>query len=144
MSAGSTFRVLVADDDNRCRDSLELLLATEGFEILSAGGGLQALEVLRRQAEQRALQTLQRIHFLVMDYNMPDLNGLEVLRVIRQELNIVIPVIMVSGEAGPELERSVHKQGGFALAHKPIEPVSFRQLVWSLIQSEFDGSGRDL
>lgn len=131
-------RVLVADDDRRCRDSLEALLECEGFEILTAGGGREALEFLREQRAASSRRTV-RIHFLVLDYNMPDLTGLDVIRVIRRELQLAIPSILVSGEASPALEESVRTEGGYALAEKPIEPVTFRQLIHKMIESQFPG-----
>ncbi|MGE3966229.1 MAG: response regulator [Planctomycetota bacterium] len=141
MAARSrNLRVLVVDDDHRCRDSLGALLEHEGFDILSAGGGNQALDVLRQGvAPGPTFVPAQRVdvHFLVLDYNMPDLTGLEVLRVIRSELQVVIPAILVSGECSPDLERSVRSEGVFALAEKPIEPVSFRELVRSLVKFWF-------
>ncbi|MEM7164702.1 MAG: response regulator [Planctomycetota bacterium] len=136
MAPGSqSFTVLLADDDNRCRDSLGHLLAGEGFQILSANGGSEALQYLRptRPAARRA-------DILILDYNMPDLDGLEVLRVVRQELRLRIPTILVSGNASAQLETSVLQIGGFALVPKPIEPISFRQLVWRLVETEFPGN----
>lgn len=132
MAASSQrFTVLLADDDNRCRDSLGHLLAAEGFQILAANGGSEALSYLRPSTSSQA-----RADFLILDYNMPDLDGLEVLRVVRQELRLTIPTILVSGNACAQLETSVLQIGGFALAPKPIEPISFRQLVWRLVNSE--------
>lgn len=164
MAARSNnLRVLVVDDDRNCRDSLGALLATEGFDILSAEGGNQALEVLRQPGTglpgagpasavpgaglpgaepSKGVPSLVppsrvQVHFLVLDYNMPDLTGLEVLRVIRSELQVVIPAILVSGECDARLERSVRREGAFAVAEKPIEPVSFRELVRSLVDRWF-------
>lgn len=140
--------VLLADDDLRCRDSLAQLLATEGFRILSAAGGQEVLDVLRSDLGHGVLpghpvRLRPRVHFLVLDYEMPDLNGLEVLRVVRQEFRLRLPAILVTGRAADlELERTVRGEealqdafhhGVFALAGKPVEPVSFRRLVWELM-----------
>lgn len=140
LRAQPALTVLLADDDLCCRDSLAQLLAHEGFRILCAAGGLEALDVLRPQRAQ--------VHLLVLDYEMPDLTGLQVLRVVREELRLTVPAIVVSGRAdvlvsarterpeseGSGREGSVRQGGGeFALAPKPIEPISFRQLVWHLL-----------
>ena len=128
--SANNFTVLLADDDNRCRDSLGHLLQAEGFQILAANGGSEALSILRPSRPKI------RADFLILDYNMPDVDGLEVLRVVREELRLSIPTILVSGNACAQLEASVLQIGGFALAPKPIEPISFRQLVWRLVKSE--------
>ena len=150
----SLYRVLVADDDVGCRNSLISLLSLEGFKTFSVEGGRQVLEridELRRalhettredSSERDGLQRdlhEQTIHFLVLDYNMPDLSGLEVLRKMRVELRITLPTILVTGEFTPDLERSVKAEGGFALVPKPVEPQPFRQLVWRLVKSRLMG-----
>ncbi|MCI0651785.1 MAG: response regulator [Planctomycetes bacterium] len=156
------FGVLVADDDLRSRDSVAALLTLEGFRTQEVECGNVALEFLRRQLESatdaeasergsrehgrerregaagRAPRTLERIHFLVLDYNMPDLTGLEVLRRLRVELGLFLPAILMSGESNEELERAVLEAGGFALVPKPVVPVHFRRLVWKLVRRHLE------
>ncbi|MFQ5654289.1 MAG: response regulator [Planctomycetota bacterium] len=143
MTAGA-YRILVADDDSRSRESLVALLSFDGFHALPLEGGQAALRWLRRWSEAneiwersaRATVPVDPVHLLVLDYNMPDLNGLEVLRRVRIELQISLPTIVVSGECSQDLERSVFEEGGYALVPKPIEPSGFRTLVWSLVEGE--------
>ena len=135
------YRVLVADDDRRCRDSLTTLLDSQGFRTLALAGGQPVLEVVRQQIlerrvapEQKSVDPSEEIHFLVLDYNMPDLSGIEVLRQLRDELSTVLPTIFVSGEVSRHLEHDVREVGGFALVRKPVVPASFRELVWQLVR----------
>ena len=124
------YRVLVADDDARCRGSLTTLLALDGFQIFPAQCGEEALRHIR-DVQPRVED---RIHFMVLDYNMPDLTGLEVLRRVRGNLGLLLPAIVVTGEFSSALEWSVIAEGGFALVPKPIQPRPLRQIVQDLVR----------
>ena len=131
MAAASVdYRVLVADDDERVRGSLESLLGGEGFSTLPVNCGFEVLRLVE------APRTEVRIDFLVLDYNMPDLTGVEVLRRMREQLGLFLPTILVSGEFSDSLEQTVLEVGGFALVSKPIQPTLFRRLVWRLVKTE--------
>jgi PAS domain S-box-containing protein len=72
---GARRTVLVADDNRDAADTLALLLDMDGYETVVAHGGLQALEEIRRN----------RPDAVILDIGMPDLNGYEVARRIREE-----------------------------------------------------------
>ncbi|MFF7634908.1 response regulator transcription factor [Kitasatospora sp. NPDC008050] len=78
-------RVLVVDDDDTIRRSLERGLRLSGFAVRSADGGLPALELLAAEPPD----------VLVLDVSMPDLTGTEVCRRLR-ERGSDIPVLMLS------------------------------------------------
>jgi len=133
----SRFRVLVADDDAGCRDSIVSLLSGEGFDALAVGGGRAAIDLLEKQC----LPSLSRreIHFLIVDYNMPDLTGLDVLQKIRRDLDLELPSILVTASFDLELVDRVRRLGGFAVLPKPLEPTDFRAMVWKLVRSRLSG-----
>jgi PAS domain S-box-containing protein len=72
---GGRRAVLVADDNRDAADTLALLLDMDGYETAVAHGGLQALDDIRRSRPDAA----------ILDIGMPDLNGYEVARRIREE-----------------------------------------------------------
>jgi len=72
---GARRTVLVADDNRDAADTLALLLDMDGYETAVAHGGLQALADIRRSRPDAA----------ILDIGMPDLNGYEVARCIREE-----------------------------------------------------------
>ena len=121
-------RVLLADDDTRCRSSLASLLAADGFVTFGVDNGREVLTEIRARTP---------VHFLVLDYNMPDLTGLDVLRALRRDLGLRLPTILVSGEFSLKLQQEVLREGGFALVPKPVQPTPFRSLVSELVQREF-------
>ena len=125
-------RVLLADDDSRCRSSLASLLAADGFDTHGVDSGQEVLHEINKPSF-----SVSPVHFLVLDYNMPDLTGLDVLRKVKNELGLRLPAILVSGEFSLALQRTVLEEGGFALVPKPVQPIPFRHLVWELVRREF-------
>ena len=70
-------KVLVVDDSDVLRRSLEEYLGERGLEVVSAVDGLQGLEALRVHSD---------IELVITDLNMPNMGGLEMIRTLRQEL----------------------------------------------------------
>jgi CheY-like chemotaxis protein len=88
-----SFRLLVVDDEPSIREVTSAMLAEQGYEVLTAEDGQEALEVLPRF----------RPDLVVTDLRMPRLSGFELLEIIRKQFP-GLPVIAVSGEySGNEL-----------------------------------------
>jgi two-component system response regulator FixJ len=87
-SGATTAVVGIVDDDPAVRNSLKFALELEGFAI---GVFASAAELLRAQ-------DLPRFHCLVVDYNMPGMDGLE-LAIKLRELRFAVPVILIT--SGP-------------------------------------------
>lgn len=84
----SAARVLVVDDEHALRRLLRLYLEKEGYEVLEASDGLDALSLLRRGGIDLAL----------VDVMLPELDGFEVVRRIRTESGIPIILVTARGE----------------------------------------------
>lgn len=82
--------VLSVDDEATVLYTREHLLQAEGYSVLSASGGKQALELFSAHS---------RIQLVLLDYAMPDLNGLAVAREMKH-LRPYVPIVMVTGEQG--------------------------------------------
>ena len=83
-------RVLVVDDEARIRTVLRAYLEAEGFAVSEAASGREALKGAAAEANRRPMLVL-------LDVGLPDLDGLEVLRAIRQTSDV--PVILVTARA---------------------------------------------
>lgn len=68
--------ILVVDDDNSCRNVLSDLLESEGFSVITAENGIQALRLLRCAADKPSL--------CLVDFMMPQMNGFELIRELRR------------------------------------------------------------
>ena len=87
-------RILVVDDEPKITDVLKLYLERDGFQVASAADGGHAIE--------RAIS--YRPDLIILDLNLPDIDGLEVYRNIRKQSDV--PVIMLTGR-GQEVDRIV-------------------------------------
>lgn len=80
-------RIVIAEDDMKQADVLRLYLEREGHTVILTSNGRQALEQIRRRKPDLA----------ILDIMMPELDGLDVLRVLQIEMEV--PVIMVTGRS---------------------------------------------
>ncbi len=106
--------ILVADDEPKMRNLVKMYLGREGFGVIEAGDGEQALELLKKS----------EIDLVILDIMMPKVDGLTVCREIRREYNL--PVIMLTAR-GEEIDRVL----GFELGADDyvVKPFSPRELV---------------
>ena len=86
--------VLCVDDAETILGFYEELLGKYGYEVIAASNGDQALELFHLQAEA--------IDAVIVDYEMPGMNGLE-LAILLKGHTPTLPIFMISG-AGPELD----------------------------------------
>lgn len=112
-------RILVVDDDNAVRAGLNDLLVAEGYDVLTACNGIQALAVLRRQPCDLAL----------LDMNMPLLNGWGTIGELRR-LNRWLPLIIIT--ARPD-QRTLAHETGVELMEKPLDVPHLLQRIGALL-----------
>lgn len=79
--------ILITDDDKEIVESTAIFLAGEGYNVLKAYNGIEALDILSEN----------EIHLLLLDIMMPDMDGISTLMKLREKKNI--PVIMVSAKS---------------------------------------------
>ena len=80
----NTANILVVDDDREIVDSIAIFLSSEGYRVLKAYNGLEALDILSEQ----------EVHLMLLDIMMPRLDGIKTLMKLRETKNI--PVILLS------------------------------------------------
>lgn len=80
-------KILVVDDDDEIRNLLEICLTNEGFNVVKAFDGEDALNILEKES----------IQLIILDVMMPKLNSMEVCSIIRRNLNI--PILMLSAKS---------------------------------------------
>ena len=85
--------ILVIDDEESMRDSCLQTLSRKGYNVQTAEDGQQGLEMLKRKS----------FDLIILDLKMPGLNGMEVLKIIKQD-NPDIFVIVITGHATIESE----------------------------------------
>ena len=81
------FNILVCDDDKEIVDAIDIYLSQEGYHILKAYDGLQAIEIMKKE----------EVHLILMDIMMPKLDGIRATRKIRETSSV--PIIMLSAKS---------------------------------------------
>ncbi|HWH02862.1 MAG TPA: response regulator, partial [Gemmatimonadales bacterium] len=134
--ASGKARVLVVDDEAGNRDLLGRRLQREGYAVVSAGGGREALEVVTREA----------VDVVLLDVMMPDLDGLAVLEKLKADpVTRDLPVIMISALDDLGAIARCIEAGALDYLPKPFEPVILRaRLAASLAEKRFRDQERDL
>ena len=118
--------ILVVDDDPVMRVLLERMLKHDGFALLNAEDGVEAQDVVRA--------TSDAIAGILLDWQMPNMNGLEFLKWIKKEPDFEhIPVIMATSMKDPENIRDGIDAGAFYYLTKPIEEKVLRSIVRAAI-----------
>ena len=110
-------RILIADDEPNILISLEYLMKREGYEVLLARDGLQALDVLRREHPRLVL----------LDVMMPGKNGFEVCQELRADEAIKDTVVLMLTAKGRDAD--VAKGMGVGADAYVTKPFSTRELV---------------
>ena len=120
----SSQRVLVVDDSPTMRAFVSAALESEGFEVTAAKSGFEALKILPGAA----------FHLIVTDVNMPDINGLELVRFVRQsQHHKSTPLIIISTDGrDKDRDRGMHL-GASAYLVKPFKPEELLSLARKLL-----------
>jgi DNA-binding response OmpR family regulator len=117
-------RILVVDDDRSTRRLIELQLRASGYAVATAGDGEAALDRIRRG----------RFDLVLLDVWMPGMDGLEVLKRLRDEPSQPKVVVMTSDDTSETLLRAVRERA-YRYVTKPFAPKSLDALVRSVLAS---------
>jgi len=114
--------VLVTDDDQDIRDGIEIYLKNEGYHVIKAADGVEALEKLESN----------EVHLIILDIMMPNMDGITATFKIRAERNI--PIIMLSAKA--EDGDKIHglSVGADDYVTKPFHPLELLARVKSQLR----------
>lgn len=110
------YKILIADDEPEIRDLLHLYLEKDGYEVVEAADGAQALSALQDAALKE-----DGIDLVILDIMMPGIDGYRVLRNIRENSNI--PVIMLSAKSGDADKILGLDLGADDYITKPFQPL---------------------
>jgi type IV pilus assembly protein PilB len=117
-------RILVADDDAQMRRLIRSILERDGYEVTEAADGLDALEVMESRP----------IDLMVMDIDMPRLDGLGVLEELRARVKTCgVPVIVLTARTD-DTESKVLDLGAQDFLNKPVQPQSLQARVKAVLR----------
>jgi CheY-like chemotaxis protein len=117
--------VLFVDDDEAILRSLKRGLLDESYNKLFAKSSKEALEVLKQK----------EVHVIVADMRMPEMTGLELIKIARKQYLDIIAIVLTGYEQDAELQEAVGKGEIFWLVAKPLWKLGgrFEKLIrWAL------------
>ncbi len=117
-------RVLIVDDEPDFVELLREFLSAKGYEVAAAYDGEEALRKVKED----------RPHLILLDVRMPKMNGLEVLRQVR-EIDHEVGVIMVTAVDEEETGRQALKLGAFDYMTKPLDLKYLERSLWYKIST---------
>ena len=116
--------IMIIDDSVSLRQVVGIALSAAGYEVIEACDGQDALARL----------TGARIHLMICDVNMPNMDGISFLKALRQLPTYKFtPVIMLTTEAGEDKKREGQAAGARAWVVKPFKPEQLLLAVGKLI-----------
>ncbi len=113
----NSFRLLIADDDERFREVLRSLLEPF-FTLFEASSGEQAIQIVEDQ----------RIDLLLLDMHMELLTGIETIQIVKT-IDAVKPCILITADATEELVREATEADAYSVLKKPVRKAELLQTV---------------
>jgi CheY-like chemotaxis protein len=127
-------KVLVVDDDPIMHRVLKHYLERNGYQMINANNGRQALELASRELPQ----------LIVLDVRMPEMGGLAALRQLKEtESTKAIPVIIVTVNADRMTQMESEVSGAAAFIAKPFRPAELLAEIKRLIATDAAGEAED-
>lgn len=119
--ADETYRVMLVDDEPNIINALHRLLRREGYEIVTANSGIQALELFEKADGRSAV--------VVSDFRMPEMNGIEFLRCVCERYPDTVRIIL-SGYADAEaIQAAINEGHVYKYVSKPWDDEELREVV---------------
>ena len=112
------YNILICDDEKDIVSALSIYLSTENYNIFTAYTGQQALDIVAKHD----------IHLILMDIKMPNLDGLEATKIIR-ELSPTVPIIAQSAYAYQQDQIAAMDAGCSDFIAKPISQAKLKDMI---------------
>lgn len=100
-------KILVVDDDQGMRDYLEIMLTREGYDVITASGGREAISICKKR----------KLDLVITDLKMPKVGGIDILKAIKEHSPETM-VILITGYASGETAVEAMKEGAYDYLEK--------------------------
>ncbi len=124
--------VLVIDDSDFQRKWINKTLKSLSHNALEAGNGKEGLKLMQTENPD----------CIILDLNMPEMNGIEFLEHINEQ-KITVPVIILTADIQDETRMECEELGAVAFLKKPFKPNELEKVLKDCIKSEIQG-GREV
>ncbi len=112
--------ILIVDDSETVRQVLKLALGNAGYQVVEAEDGFDALAKLSGA----------QIDMLITDLNMPNMDGIELIKKVREEgKHRFTPIVMLTTESSEEKKKAGREAGASGWIVKPFKPEQLLKVV---------------
>ncbi|MBL8879769.1 MAG: response regulator, partial [Phycisphaerales bacterium] len=113
-----TYDVLIVDDDQNMRLTLAEILADDGYGVLTASTGEEAVDICKKFT----------FRLVLMDVRMPGIDGIEAFRQIRKNC-VRSQIVLMSAYSDPQLQNAAIDEGALAFMPKPVPIEAINKLI---------------
>lgn len=122
-------KILIVDDSATIRKMVRASLQDRDYEFLEASTGLEAIEQL----------AIARVHLVVLDLNMPDMHGIDVLKFVRRHHQYEhLPVVVLTTRGDESSRQTAEDAGASTYLTKPFAPQMLATTVRNLLHATAD------
>ena len=107
------YTILVCDDEKEITDAIEIYLTQEGYTVLKAYNGNEAIDILSKE----------KVHLLIIDLMMPGMDGMTAVLKIRKTMRSGIPIIILSAKSQDTDKIMGLNYGADDYITKPFSPL---------------------
>ena len=116
---------LIVDDSATMRSMIKSVLEENGYQTLSAGDGAKALKILGQST----------VDVIITDINMPNMDGIELIKELRRQKNSAYtPILVISTEGGENLKKAGKEAGASGWIVKPFKAETLTQALNKLVK----------
>jgi DNA-binding NtrC family response regulator len=119
-------QIIVVDDEQSLRQVLEMVFREEGYDVRTASNGIQALELLSEAPADVVLS----------DVRMPDMNGIELLKSLREQ-DPDIGVVLMTAHSSVETARDAFKLGADDFIEKPFDLEELKVIIAKTLEKKY-------
>ena len=119
-----TKTIMIVDDSASLRQVVGISLRGAGYDVIEACDGIDALAKLKGQ----------KVHLLISDVNMPQMDGISLVKAVKQMAPYrFTPIVMLTTESQDEKKRQGQEAGAKAWVVKPFKPDQLMAVVQKLV-----------
>ncbi|HET8752921.1 MAG TPA: response regulator transcription factor [Salinimicrobium sp.] len=119
-------KIFFAEDDALTRKSLIYFLETKNHEVVHSADGEDAVKVLEQE----------NFDLIITDLNMPKIGGMELIHIIRNQLHLETPVIVLTASGVEQTELDAFDIGASEFITKPFSPSVLNMRIQRLVPEE--------
>ena len=123
MNHEKSHLILVADDEADIRALLKILLEKDGYRVLEAADGIEALELMRDHGD---------ISLILLDIMMPNLDGFETARALRKKTDA--PILFLTARSSDADKTAAYGNGGDDYIVKPFHATDLRLKIQAMLR----------